>query len=166
MELKDGYKRGPSINSEASEKPPKHFHRPGRWRQHFQAEPCLPELLLPRMLIGYFCFCSQTRNTNFARVTQIHPTLFRVFLGFGTCGGNQPLGSPLPSLLSFPPFLPPFPFPLFPSLPHPPFHRSSPLSSPVVSFTSLLYLPLSFPSLFYPLEVGPLYPARGSGRAL
>jgi hypothetical protein len=30
MDLKDGYKRGPSINAAVSDKNPQHFHRPGK----------------------------------------------------------------------------------------------------------------------------------------
>jgi len=33
MELKDGYKRAPSINADTGDKPaPQHFHRPGQCR--------------------------------------------------------------------------------------------------------------------------------------
>jgi len=41
MELKDGYKRGPSINADASEKLPQHFHRPGMWRVQKTTEDTL-----------------------------------------------------------------------------------------------------------------------------
>ena len=62
-------------------------------------------------------------------------------------------GGPLPSLL--------FPLPLPSSLPYP--SRPLPFSAPTLPFLSLLpSLPLPSP----PLEVGPLFAARGRGGAL
>jgi len=65
---------------------------------------------------------------------------------------SPPTVLPLSSLLS-----PPFPFPSLPFL-------SPPFPSPPLLFP--LILSHSLPSLRLPLEVGPLFAARGSGGAL
>jgi len=46
MELKDGYKRGPSINADTSEKLPQHFHRPGKCGMSFMGwiDPMVAQL--------------------------------------------------------------------------------------------------------------------------
>jgi len=62
MELKDGYKRGPSINADASERLPRHFHRPGTSDRYY-ISPCetgtvsLCECIVSG-LYGMFTLCS------------------------------------------------------------------------------------------------------------